>query len=498
MATAQLIDLSNYDTLLVQSTQGRAGTPDGNVFFNTSNGTIEFITKQELAQVNLGSGLEDNPLDTVLGIRMEAAYAFENQERRTDENLRKFDRWTSGSFKFAGAYNFINSRKPATAADRNILRGSGWVEFASDGGIDRIYFGNRGLSNIEAGSQPYYMLSDLASPVLNNLTPTDFAKVGQIDEAVQVYGDTGNVPSDAGAGNFDTRGYEAVSIRTFGNNYDRKETTTDLGIAELGGYFTGFALNEDGHLTSGAYALADVYGGAQVSPWTGMTLEKLISPVNRDEFNEAAGNFTWVLNNTVPGNLYQMVAFLDALAQTDDDIDSGAQTTTFGRRVNTWYSYDAQGRIVTRSGADSLGLYLYNVPTADQQLVVMTDDAGNPKTYPFQVSVEAEVGANAKADLLAWYHSFFAAAYNTAGAVTVQDAGASEVKGSASSADANNKIIFAFDYSGDTIGGTPGTDKDCVFLVEGDGGVTQAKTLYTIVQQTTVAFACIPPVETNV
>lgn len=41
---AVLIDLSNYDSLLVQSTQGRSGTPDGNVFFDVDNNKIEFIT----------------------------------------------------------------------------------------------------------------------------------------------------------------------------------------------------------------------------------------------------------------------------------------------------------------------------------------------------------------------------------------------------------------------------------------------------------------------
>ena len=97
MATAQLIDLSNYSTLLVQSTAGRAGTPDGNVYFNKATGEIEFITLQELATVDLGSGLEANPLDETLGIRFEGAYAFENQERRVDEDLRKYDRWTDAS-----------------------------------------------------------------------------------------------------------------------------------------------------------------------------------------------------------------------------------------------------------------------------------------------------------------------------------------------------------------------------------------------------------------
>lgn len=490
-----VIDLSNYSTTLVQSTQSRAGTPDGNVYFNKATGEIEFITATELATIDLtskgGGAADPNPLLEVDGIKFEAIYAFENQERAIDEDLRKYDRWTSGTFKFGGAYNYINSRKPSTTADRSITRGSGWNEIASDGGVDRIYFGNKGLSNIEATSQPYYQLSVFGAPV-------DFAKVGQIDEAVQVFGSTANTPTDAGAGNFDTRTYEAVSIRTFGFNYDRKETTTDLGITELGGYSTGFALNESPHLTSGTYALADVFGVAQISPWTGMTLEKLATPQVETGFNEADGNFSWVLNNTANGSLYECVAFLDALAQTDDDIDSGVETVTNGKRVGTWYTYDAQGRILTSSGADSLGLFIENIPTADEQLVVFQDDASGIKTRPFVVSIEATIGATAKADVNAWFHSYFAALYNTAGAVTVQDSSSADIKGLASTADGSNKITKAFDYDGDTLGGTAGTNKNAVFLCEGDGGATQAKTLYTITRQTTVAFACIPGVENNV
>jgi len=480
-----LIDLSNYDSLLVQSSQGRSGSPDGNVYFDKTNGKIEFILNSELGTIDLtskgGGASDENQLYSLEGIKFEAIYAFENQERRIDEDLRKYDRWTSGTFKFGGAYNFINGRIPSIAADTAVIRGSGWNEIGTDGAVDKIYFGNKGLSNIESGSQPYYQLSNGGATQAKTLYT-------KIDEAVLVYEDGGS----------DNRTYEAVSIRTFGNNYDRKETTTDLGIAELGGYSTGFALNESGHLTTGDYTLADVYGGAQVSPWTGMTLEKLAAPLARTEFSDPAScNFTWVLNNTGNGSIYEMVAFLDALAQTDDDIDSGSETVTNGQRVGTWYYYNATGQVVTRSGADSLGLYLYNVPTSDQQLVVMTDDTGTVKSYSFSVSVEATVGATAKGDSNAWYHSFFAAAYNSAGAVTVEDSGTSAVKGNASSANGSNKIIFSFDYTGDTVGGSADSDKNCVFVCEGDGGATQAKTLYTITQTTTVAFACAPGAENN-
>ncbi|MHC4710079.1 MAG: hypothetical protein ACYTA3_06575 [Planctomycetota bacterium] len=594
MATPVLIDLSNYADLLVQSSIGRVGTPNGNIFFDVANDTLEFLSATDIANVDLhsvagvaattgsvtidaniagtltlssgtwkethgiwkvgaainiagfvdadingantilsvsgavltvgdttgwsteaGTGdevvnsvTEANPLTQALGIKLEAAYAFENQERVSDEVLRQYDRYLKGSFKFAGAYEFILSRKPAAAADRNILRGSGWNELASDGGTDRIYFGNKGLSNVETGSQPYYMLSSSAAPDLNTIAPVDYAKAGQIDEAVQVFGSTANVPSDAGAGNFDTRAYQVVSLRTYGQNYDRKESTTDLGINELGPYSTGYALNESPHLTTipATYPLVDVYGGAQVAPWTSMTLEKLAAPQVESGFNEADGNFTWVLNNTASGSLYECVAFLDALSQTDDDIDSGAVSDTKGKRVGTWYSYTPGGLILTNSPFAGEGLFLEQIPTADEQLVVFTDDAGGTKTRPFVVSLNITVGATAVADVLAWYHAFFLVGagaqagndFNTANALTVENASAVPIKGNVSTDATGNVIIDTFDYDGDTIQGGGAVDKDVVFLCEGDGGAAQAKTIFTIERQTTVSATCAPGVETNV
>lgn len=492
-----IIDLSNYATTLIQSTQGRIGSPDGNVFFDTT-GKIEFISASEVATLDLtsigGGATDPNPLLETDGIKFEAIYAFENQERASDEALREFDRWTKGTFKFGGAYLFVNGRVPSVAGDRSIIRSSGWDELDASGVAIKKYFGNKGLSNIEAGSQPYYQQAIQG-------TATDFAKVGQIDEAILVYQDLdGN-----GTPDIDLTTYEAVSIRTYGNNYDRKETTTDLGIAELGGYFTGFALNESIHLTTNItnHPFADV-STVPTGVWVGMELNHIADPVAKTEFSDGTGTrlFSWELISPNSATLDQQVAWLDAFStEAAKEADGlGIVTGNLGKDIDTWYSYNASGQIVTKSGVDPAteGLYLQNIPTADQQRVVMTDDGGTIKAYSFSVSVEAEVGATAKGDANAWYHSFFSAAYNTAGAITVLDSGATAVKGLASAADGNNKIVFAFDYTGDTVGGTADTDKDCVFLCEGDGGATQAKTLYTITKLTTVAFTCSPSVENNV
>jgi len=500
-----LIDLSNYDSLLVQSSVGRAGTPDGNIFFDVANGILEIITVEEQATIDMtqhGGGASDpNPLSEDDGIKLEAAYAFENQERRTDETLRQYDRFLKGTFKFGGAYEFINGRTlydtdkggadSNTGDDRFKIRGSGCIERDAAGDIGRIYYGNKSLGAILALSQPYRQLSDGGAPV-------DYNKDGPIDEMVQVYGD---IAVDSNTTTFDTRIYEALSIRTFGQTYDRK-ILADSGVSEMGGYSSGFALGEGVHLTSGNYTLADVYGGGQTAPWTTMGLEELDTPQTETGFNEVDGDFTWVLNNTI-GDLDQMVAFLDALAQTDDDINDHAVNTTNGKRVGTWYSYNAAGKVVTNSPFAGEGLFLEVVPTADKQRVIFTDDAGATKSYPFEVSLIIAVGSIAVADVLSWYHAFFLDGpggndYNTANALTVEDSSAVEIKGNVSTDAVGNSILRAFDYDGDTIGGTAGTDKDVVFLVEGDGGAVQVKTLFTISQVTTINATAAPGQENNV
>jgi hypothetical protein len=349
------------------------------------------------------------------------------------------------------------------------------------------------------------MLSNSATPDLNTITPVDYAKAGQIDEAVQVLGDTGNTPTDASAGDFDTRAYQVVSLRTFGFNYDRKETIADLGITELGPYSTGYALNESPHLTSGNYTIGDVYD-SPIAPWTGMTLEKLAAPQSESGFNEADGDFTWVLNNTAPGSLYECVAFLDALSQTDDDIDSGSESDTKGKRVGTWYSYTAEGLILTNSPFAGEGLFLEEIPTEDEQLVIFTDDADATKTRPFVVSLSITVGAIAVADALAWYHAFFLVGagaqagddFNTATALTVENASSAPIKGNVLTDATGILILDTFDYDGDLIQGGGAINKDVVFLCEGDGGAAQAKTIFTISRITTVSATCAPGVESNV
>lgn len=497
-----LIDHTNYSTTLKQSTTARGSSPDGNVFFDVDNNEIQLIGVDELPTVDFGGGPVTNPLNNFDGITIRGLYNFENQERRTDENLRKYKRGTNGSYRFAGAFNFVNGVK-LDGTDRAKIRGSGWVEYADTQNgeidVDRIYHGVVSLVDVQAGTAPYWALvSATDEATLQAATWTAFVRVGDIDEAVQVYGDTAF--GDAGAGDFDST-TETLVVRVRSWGYNPGETTSVLtGIAEFSGFSAGYGVGESLN-PANAYDLADVFGGGQVAPWTGMTLEKLGTPQTETGFNEADGDFTWVLHNTGGGTVQECAAYLDALTLQDSDIDAGAGTYN-GQKGRVWYSRNASGKVVTASIGGE-GLFIEGLSTAEQQNVIMTDDAAAEKTYPFFPDVQITVSAAAVSDPNAWYHVYYedgaaGADFDTASAVTVNDSNGDPVKGNVATDQVGGKISFAYSYDTNTQAGlSAGVDKNMVVEVEGDGVAAQAITFFTVQRTAVVGVQCAPSGDDN-
>jgi len=496
-----LIDHTNYSTTLKQSTQARGATPDGNVYFDVANNEIQLIGVNELATVDFGAGPVTNPLNNTDGITLRALYNFENARRVADETLRKYLRATKGVFRFAGAFSFGNGVK-LDGTDRNKIRNSGFIEYADteDGftDIDRIYHGVVSLVDVQATTAPYWALVTATDEdTLQAATWTNFVREGDINEVVQVYGDS---TYDAGAGDFDyTERILVVRVRSW--QYVAGETTSILtGISEFSGFSAGYGVGESQN-PANTYTVADVYGGAKIAPWTGMTLEKLAVAQTETGFNEADGDFTWVLNNTGGGTVQECTAYLDACALQDADIDTGAGTYN-GKKGRVWYTRNAAGLVVT-SSIDGEGLFIEGLSTAEKQNVIMTDDNGDQKTYPYFPEVQITVGAVAIADANAWYHVFYVNGvdeydYDTTDAITVNDADGNPVKGNVADDEVAGKIVFAYAYDSNTQAGlSAGADKSIVILVEGDGGAAQAITYATITRAPVVSITCSPLADTN-
>jgi hypothetical protein len=450
----------------------------------------------------LATALQPNELTNFDGITMRALYNFENARRRVNETLRKYKRGTDGDYRYAGAYNFVNGVK-LDSTDRNKIRSSGWQEFADIGDgqttRDRIYHGVRSLVAIQGTTTPYWALVTATDEAtLQAATWTNFVRAGAIDEAVQVFGTTAN--GDSGAGSFDYTARTLVArVRSW--QYNPGETTSVAsGLSELAGFSAGYGVGETSN-PSNAYTLADVYGGAKIAPWTGMTLEKLASPQTETGFNESNGNFTWVLHNSGGGTAQQCAAYLDALTLQDSDIDTGSGTYN-GKKGRVWYSRNAAGKVVTAS-IDGAGLFIEGLSTAEKQNVIFTDNAGATKTYPFFPELQITVGTPAISDTKSWYHVFYvdgsgAQDFDTSTAVTVNDASGNPMKGNVSADQVGGKISKSYSYDTNTQAGlSAGVDKAMVVLVEGDGGAGQAITYFTMTRTTTVGVSCSPPTDTN-
>ncbi|MBW4460494.1 MAG: hypothetical protein KME47_09675 [Nodosilinea sp. WJT8-NPBG4] len=502
MATPQLITRTNQTTLLVQSTQGRAGTPDGNIFIDTVNDRIEIITAEELSQVNLGSGLEANPLTNAFGITLQALYAFERRIRRTNTSLRKFLPGTDGVFQFAGAWVFENGIKLA-GTDRTKIRQSGWIEYSATRAIDRIYFGVRSLNDIQPTSQPYIQLSASQSEVdLLAAAPINASRLGPLDEAFQVFGSTAN--GDSGAGNFDFTTSRVLfsKVRTFGytQGVAFSKGVGGSGVETLQGFSAGFGLGEVLSPTS-TFTLSQVYGGSAISPYTGILFTRFASPQTKTGFVQASGLFTDVISNSAGATLAQIRARMDAWMQLDTDIDTNLNGFK-PKRAARLYTIDDVGRLRPRQG-----LFIENVPTADQQSVAFTDNSGNLKTYPFNVQVTVFVSDAWANDPNAWYQCMFkdgasTADFDTTGAVIVNNASGVPVVGTSSAATGSTgskRIVFSFDYDGNVQAGlVAGIDKVVVFLAEGDGGAQAALAEITITRQSTISAQALSEAETNI
>lgn len=449
MATEQLITRDNFTSFLVRSTAGRTGTPDGNIFLDTTNDTVQIITSSELAtfdmtSVGLGAS-EANPLSDTDKIQALALYFFIIQEVQADTALQNFrfsmDAVSNRMGKLVGATAFLNSIKLADGAiniagvggslgdDRLKLADSGLQEFAASNGggsdIDRILHGAKSLNTIDAGSQPFYMISaSLSEAHRQAATPVDFSKAGSVNELIQTFGSTGNTPSDAGAGNFDSLADVLIlGVRDYGFSIG-EVNSVGTGVAELGAYSQGYGLGNTAVSDVASITQADVWGGGQISPFTGIGFTRLAAPEVVSGWVEANGNFTDKITNSAGASLIQLRAFMDMLMQqdTDQNDNTGATGAWIPKRAEPLYTIDPAGKLVSRQG-----LMIENIPAIDEQGAIMTDDAGDEKNRPVITSVIVALSTAWLLDTLGWLRLMYndgaaAADFDTSGAVTVQDA----------------------------------------------------------------------------
>lgn len=502
MAAPQKVTRDNFTTLLVRSTNARGSTPNGNVYFDTANDKLQLITLDELATVDLGSGLEANPLTSSDKIQALALYFFVLQEVQADPTLQQFrisvDAVSNRMGKLVGATAFLNAITLDTNTtttnldDRDKIADSGFTEFAVGGVINAIYHGVKSLTAINATTQPFYMLAaSLSETDRQAATPIDFDQLGDINSVIKSY---------TNGGSDDLNSVLIIGAREFG--YTIGETnSTEAGVAELGAYSQGYGIGNSIVSSIAALTQADVFGGLQVAPYTGLGFFINATSVARTGFVEADGNFRDKITNTGGASLLQIRAWMDMLMQQDTDQNDNTGVTGVFRpkRAEPLYTIDgATGKLVTRAG-----LYIENLSAADEQSIIQTDDLGNQKTYPFNSGVVITVSQAWLTDTLPWYRLMYNDAaglndFDTANAITVKDSSGTAISGNATNA-TGTTISVSYAYDVETAGGnvTAGADQDVVLQI---GGVDTSKTRtipFTITRSSTIPVDASTDAETN-
>ena len=334
----------------------------------------------------------------------------------------------SGQYYFGvDAGGNYNGWKPANDATRNMLRDGGWREYSSAGVLNREYAGFVGLGTINTGAQPYYILN--ASDA-----PTNFPFADQFNVGVQVYGDAAN-------GDFDKRTYAKTYCREYGKKY-KDSVLADTGKAATGAFLVNFLISNEDDLKIQANDAAMT--GA---PYNGITVSYYSTNQNR-----SIGGTNYPFRIIVDGNgatleqIYTKIQYL--LRQTSDINTAGDAGSVTGKTSASLLSFVGD-TLVT-----STGVYIDDIQSADSNRIEFYDQNGVKRTNPYTAAGAlsfnaALVGAGSS------YRLFFSADYGTASAVTVKNASGVDIAGIISA----SPIPFDFDYDGDTLGGTAGTDK---------------------------------------
>lgn len=459
MATAVKITRDNFNINLKRSTEGRegGGTPDGNVFIDTTNDVLQLIDVTEAPKIDLGSGLEANPLTSVTKVQALALYFFLLQEVEADPSLQDFrvgmDAVVNRMGKLVGANAFLNGIKLADGTidiagvggslgdDRLKIADSGFTEFADGSGgntlTDRILHGAKSSLPITTSNiKPFYML--VPKPVTEAgrqaSIPVDFVNHSAINDNVQSFGSTAN--GDTGAGDFDYLDYEFIlGVREYG--FTMAETgSTATGVDELGAYVQGYAIGNSAVTAIQAIAEADVWD-TQVAPYTGMGFFRFATGQTEAGFVEGDGTFTDYITNTGGGTLIELRAFMDKLMQqdTDQNDNTGSTGSYIPKRAEPLYTINSLGKLVTRQG-----LFIGNIPAENQLDIIFTDDGDIARTRPVVTPITIPLSD-------AWFSDYFdsfsswlrliysdgagALDFDTDSAVTVQDSDLIDVSGGA-------------------------------------------------------------------
>ena len=169
------------------------------------------------------------------GVTGQALYSFFKDRWKNDPNLPQYEfpmlSITNEQFEFINGWQpddttaVTHATSGGTSTTRKMIRTAGWTEVSAGGSVARRYAGIITLGSLGDTDQPYYVQSSSSTATTDT---TDFQ--GPVNEAVQIFGDTG---VDATSPiNADLSGFFKILVRTRGKTYADADLA-DIGVSTM-------------------------------------------------------------------------------------------------------------------------------------------------------------------------------------------------------------------------------------------------------------------------
>lgn len=447
--------------LVLASTSGNLGV-DGNVWIDTTAFTIGLAEFGDLSSD---------------GVSLQALYSFiMTQWKDAGFEAYKFpiESLTDAQFEVRNGWDWADD------TTRYLIRDGGWnLLDPTNSTIYEVWMNIQTLGSFDSPTDQAYYIHTADG------TPTDFQLPGEVNQAVQIYGDASHGDFDyrsSGASNF------IVYLRIQGKTYASYNLNVEQAKASLKNIAYSLPLSNGVDLDIEATD-NDI---ETLAPYTGMSITWGATQQTIEGTNDFS--ITIDANN---GTLQQVYEFVQWSLRQSSDIDDGAGEA-IGLISDEMLQFVGP-TLKTKLTSDG-GVYITNFNVADTNDLVFVDDLGEERTYPYVAAGTINFNDNLQADgANASFWMYFADAggnlYNTANAIIVDDNSGVDIAGAING---QAQISFDFDYDGNVQGGrTAGTDASVILVAIGTNNAQYVSASGTITRSTLNSFTLTAAKERN-
>lgn len=417
---------------LSKSTGPSTGTTTGNVYFDTTNLTIELLPNVVGAWQDAGNELLDDNYNAG-GVSMQALYSFLKELWKSDTELIKYPfpmvAITAEQFEFIAGWTLTDgTESPALFNSKKLIRDAGYAEVNAAGALQREYSGLVSLGTLaDSNAAPYYAFAgDAAKRTL--------AYAGQVNEAILVLDNTVSPVVDDRSKVL-TLYVRSAPTGSSGNVTGYKfaqTTTTDIGVTALTTQAYRFPLQQDvdpdieltvAELTGGVFddMRIEYYSSAQTITDTGTSFD--VGVVIDANFDDADANPT----------LQQIYEWTQNELRTAGNINvSPGDESARGELTDLLLQF-VGSTLKTLRQSDGDGVFIEGVAPTDLNNVEFVDNTGAAQKYEFKVGVNLDFNVNILNDPNSKYRLFYTTNvggnFGTGSAVTVTKDGGGDVVG---------------------------------------------------------------------